>query len=117
MTCCDKILDATLTLTSCNCPPEEGLCPVHNCIKTAHWKFLCRTNAEYFAGWREGRAPCLQSIGGPPIGATPAGIGLGDVVAGIIKFLTLGKVTMCAGCQSRRTWLNRFRLWPPFWKT
>jgi hypothetical protein len=43
-------------------------------------------------------------------------LGLGDVVAFVIRVVTLGLVKMCTKCGGRKSWLNRHvPLWPIRW--
>ncbi len=39
-------------------------------------------------------------------------LGIGDLVAWTIRVVTFGRLKMCDGCEGRKAWLNRFRLWP-----
>jgi len=110
MTCCREIIEASQTLTACECPPGDGFCKPHGCEKTAHWKELCRTNPEYFAAWARGEGPRW-----PDHDALARRVGLGDVVARLIRWATLGRVTMCEACDARKAWLNRFQVWPIRW--
>ncbi len=46
---------------ACECK-EPGWCERHRCAKTPHWHVLCRTRADYFALWEEGRGPGQKRI-------------------------------------------------------
>lgn len=46
----------TKPTTDCECT-EPGWCPRHGCRKSAHWQRLCRTQADYFRLWEQGRGP------------------------------------------------------------
>ncbi len=43
-------------VTDCDCV-GPGVCDRHGCTKTPHWYQLCRTRADYFRLWEEGRGP------------------------------------------------------------
>lgn len=105
MSCCEKIVEAASTATPCECE-ESGFCARHQCHKVAHFHHLCRSNIGYFEQYEKGIGPG-QNLKPPPLT-----IGIGDVVAFLIRVLTFGLVKMCRSCQGRKAWLNRIRLWP-----
>ena len=100
-------IESTAKLTACSCK-SAGFCDRHQCLKTEHWHNLCRTRADYFQAWEEGKGPCVPQT--PPSAKT---IVLGDVVARCISVLTFGMVKSgeACGCEKRREWLNRFVVW------
>lgn len=104
---CTCLKDAMETVTGCVCP-VAGKCERHNCNKTAHHHKLCRTRPDYFELWETGRFPCPESM--PGMANQPAGRGLGDVVAAVIRFVTFGKLKPSpgCGCEKRKAWLNHF---------
>lgn len=50
-------------MTACQCM-QPGWCERHQCYKTEHWWELCRTRADYFGLWEEGRGPGQTSAEG-----------------------------------------------------
>ena len=110
MTCCNEIIDASRTITGCTCPPGEGFCQRHGIEKTEWWHELCRTNVEYFNAWERGEGPRW-----PDHDALARRVGLGDVVARLIGWATLGRLKMCERCDARKHWLNRWQVWPVKW--
>jgi hypothetical protein len=50
--------------TPCECP-VAGFCERHQCQKTEHWHTLCRTRADYFDLWEQGRGPGQYLPDGP----------------------------------------------------
>lgn len=105
---CAKLIEAASTQTGCECKPESFpfICPRHgDCEKTAHFHMLCRSRIEHYETYEAGgRELCIN----PPKHARGYWIiGVGDVMAAVIKVATFGLVKMCATCRSRRMWLNR----------
>ncbi|HEY2250899.1 MAG TPA: hypothetical protein VGH74_07545 [Planctomycetaceae bacterium] len=118
MSCCDRLIEAAGTTTPCECP-VAGYCARHKCDKGSHFHRLCKTSIQYFAQY-ENFATGLSDFPGPGQVVIPAGprrfsLGLGDVVAWCVRFVTFGQVALCPGCQGRKARLNRVRLWPIPW--
>ena len=110
--------------TKCECGPEPGLCSQHGCIKTAHFKWLCRNRQGYYDRWESGHGPCLKqpittsksaheewpapsTLAFPD--SAPTGRrghrGLGDTVAAVTDGLGFKKIKGC-GCSERQIGLN-----------
>jgi hypothetical protein len=107
-TCLDSVLNKH---TPCDCP-LTGYCTRHGIEKTDHWHHLCRNHFDYFLAWEEKRGPgqAESSDDGK------VRVGLGDLVAVVIKIVTLGMVRPCRSCGSRRMRLNRkFNVMLPRW--
>jgi hypothetical protein len=109
--CCDELLNAAEKMTPCECA-VAGWCARHQLNKVPHFHMLCKTNIGYFEQYERGEGPG-QIVGGK---RSCRRIGLGDIVAWLIKVATFNRIKMCLACRSRRTRLNRFQIWPyPWW--
>ena len=103
-------VESVARLTACDCK-AAGFCERHQCVKTDHWVNLCRTKADYFQAWEEGRGPCINKP--PPPSVPPNKIGLGDALEWIIRRATFGLLRPWpgCGCHARKSWLNQFAIW------
>ena len=116
MSCCDGTPNSTTpSVAPCECP-AAGFCARHKITKDAHYYRLCRRD-NYRAAWDRGQGPGQWRSGADVVRNRPAlTVGLGDVVAFLIRVVTFGRVKMCSACQGRKAWLNRwFPLWPMRW--
>jgi hypothetical protein len=74
---------------------------------------LCKTNINYFNLYEQGKG---QGQANRAAAAARFHLGLGDVVAFLIRIVTFGLLKMCSECESRKQRLNRrFPLWPIHW--
>src|ERR1041385_8214711 len=119
MPCCEKILEASKHLTGCECE-ASGYCNRHSMHKHDVWHRLCKTDHGYFTQYEQGVGPGQVftdsgSLESPhPTAHVVAGrrtIYLGDFLAYWIGKMGFKSWAGC-GCDSRRAYLNRFRLWP-----
>lgn len=102
---CNTCLTAAMEIvTGCECP-APGFCTRHNCEKVAHWHNLCKTRPDYFRLWESGGGPCTNR----KASVAPPRIGLGDVIAWMIRIATFGRIkpTPWCGCEAKKTWLNK----------
>jgi hypothetical protein len=121
MSCCGKngsvspIYSVIHTVTSCECT-GPGFCARHKCDKPEHLYNLCRTHLGYFQQYENGTGPGQSAAERRSDHVVPllnrVTIGLGDVVAWLIRVATFGKLKMCSACQGRKARLNKIRLWP-----
>lgn len=91
--------------TGCVCT-GPGFCQRHQCQKSAAFVKLCQTRQPYFDAWQRGEGPCLAD-------QRPKFFGLGDALELLIQWITFGRLKPWpgCGCQRRKAWLNRIRLW------
>lgn len=112
MSCgCGQIIENSQKLTGCVCQ-SAGFCERHQCHKNGHFHMLCQSRPDYFALWETGKGPCIAE-GGQQLEPTEIWFGLGDMLAAVIFWLSFGMLyakTGC-GCERRKWWLNRVRLW------
>jgi len=117
MSCCDKIIKAASLDegSPCECVPTEFpfACSRHpGCPKNEHYFHLCKTRLDYYLGYEQGKSPCYHEEGHIP----QFKIGLGDLLAWLIRIVTFGRIVPCSTCNSRKARLNsRFPLWPICW--
>lgn len=108
---CPCLIEAAKTLTECQCT-APGFCDRHQCTKNEHFHGLCKSRPDYFELWERGQGPCINPAKGTPSRRSGV-VGLGDVVATLLHFASLGllrKFPGC-GCDRRKAWLNRFIVW------
>lgn len=89
--------------TGCECSPEikgVAFCERHKCLKSEHWRMLCRTKPERFEQYENGKGPCHEQT-------PPKKPGLGDYVAKVIHYVA-PSLEECCACRKRREWLNKF---------
>lgn len=119
MSCCEKIIEASKQLTGCECE-LSGYCTRHKIHKHQVWHNLCKTDFAYFEQYEKGIGPGQVftdsgSLESPrPTANLIAGkrvLYLGDLLAYWFEKLGIKSWSGC-GCDSRRAYLNRFRLWP-----
>lgn len=105
---CDKPNDTT----PCACE-GPGYCPRIGCTLNAFGFETCRSNLAYHELWTRETAPCMEGAGAVQAPASFS-LGLGDVVAFLIRVVSLGYLKPWPGCEceTRKAWLNKVRLWP-----
>jgi hypothetical protein len=90
--------------TACICT-QSGLCHRHQCEKTAQWRNLCFTRADYFQAWENGSGPG-QFVEPPPQPPRPTEPGIfqkaWNLATAAAAFIADGCQTVDAAEYSRR---------------